>query len=275
MQNPLALIKLMKKKLLLSLGLALALVAGVVGMSAFEAHVINVTAIIENGLSVPLKEISYGTVFPQEELDRPFDISLSGSFLKEDRADDVKYMIRQKPKCAVTSNDGKTLVGPTATGHVILVPTTEDPNAYRIDCGPAPRELALDDPDTQDVNEAETWGVLPSLCPYLSKHQLDAEEASVNVPAFHQPWLIEEGKIVWTEAKGDLSKLNLDEKDTWNIDLKVPCFGGQCAQDWADFVHKFNANADPSMYTQPTTNEHKVFGCDLWVEVTGMNTIKS
>jgi len=52
----------------------------------------------------------------------------------------------------------------------------------------------------------------------------------------------------------------------------VPCFGGYCAQDWADFVHEFNSEANPDDYTQPIANEHKTFGCDLWVEVSGIST---
>ena len=52
------------KKIFLGLG-ALALAIAVVPMfAAFEAHVINVTASIENALYVPLKEIKFGTVFP-------------------------------------------------------------------------------------------------------------------------------------------------------------------------------------------------------------------
>jgi hypothetical protein len=145
-----------------------------------------------------------------------------------------------------------------------------------VDCGPAPRELKVDDPQTPE-NEAELWGVLPSLCQYLSKHQLDENEYSVDIPAFHQPFIIDNaGNVVYTEAKGNLSKVGTDPatwdtKDTWNIDLKVPCFGGQCAQDWATFVHEANPDAVPADYTQDQTNEHKVFGCDLWVEVTGVN----
>ena len=48
--------------------------------AAFEAHVINVTARIENALSVNTDPISFGTVFPQEELDRLIRLSLSKSF---------------------------------------------------------------------------------------------------------------------------------------------------------------------------------------------------
>ena len=59
----------MKKKILLGLVAVLIVISGVAGMSAFEAHVINVTAKIENALKVDTTPIDYGTVFPQEALD--------------------------------------------------------------------------------------------------------------------------------------------------------------------------------------------------------------
>ncbi len=55
----------MNKKLLMGLGAVLAVVAGVAGMAAYEAHIINVTAKIENALSVTTEAIDFGTVFPQ------------------------------------------------------------------------------------------------------------------------------------------------------------------------------------------------------------------
>ena len=71
------------KKLLLGLAAAGTALAMVPLFAAFEAHVINVTARIENALNVPLQELTFGTVFPQEMLDREFDVSLSDSFLAQ------------------------------------------------------------------------------------------------------------------------------------------------------------------------------------------------
>jgi hypothetical protein len=249
----------MKKKLILTGGMLVAISLGIVGMSAFEAHVVNVTATIENALNIPLKSIEYGTVFPQEQLDRQVEVALSDSFKAEGRVEDVEYIIRQKPKCAITTNNGTSFdPANTATGHVSL----DDLDKPVIDCGPAPREL----------KDGETWGVLPSLCEYLSKHKVDRDDQTqeVEIDAFHQPYTFAGHQVVWNEAKGYLVKPS-DLSDTWNIDLKVPCFGGQCAQDWAKFVHDANPNADPALYTQPIANEHKVFGCDLWFEVTGVS----
>lgn len=239
---------------------------------AFEAHVVNVTATIENALAVSTNSIDFGTVFPQEHLNQPLTVQLSGSFMTEERVDDVEYFIRQKPKCGVTTLDGQTLVeGSTATGHVI--PTLDDDQttdvdeskegtAYEIDCGIAPIEF-----DTA----TQKYGLLPSLCEYISK---EADEDVINdetTPSFHTPWTVSNNQVVWNDTDGYLAKSANDTVDNWIIDLAVPCFGGNCAQDWADFVHGINPAANPDDYTQDIANEHKVFGCDLWVEVSGVS----
>lgn len=259
------------KKVLLSFGLLAAAVIASVGVSAFEAHIVNVTATIENALSVPVEAIDFGTVFPQEHLEQSLSVALSGSFLAEDRVDDVEYFIRQKPKCGITTENGTVLDhDSTQTGHVIVGdnPATQDVEKYWIDCGTPSREL----------EEGETYGMLPMLCPYISKHPDNSpllpdsqvgNDGSLN--SFHQPFYVGDSQLTWNDTVGRLAKSEQDIKDDWTIDLAVPCFGGQCAQDWADFVHGFNPDADPNAYTQDTSNEHKVFGCDLWVEVSGVS----
>ncbi len=249
----------MKKKFALTLIAFVAVAAGVAGLSAFEAHVINVTAKIENALQVSADSIDFGTVFPQEELDKEVSISLSRSFLSEDRVDDVNYFIRQKPKCGLTNEDGTQLIGPTATGHVSLGPVDE----IIIDCGPAPL-----DPAGQPF--PGVWGVLPSLCEYISKE--GEKDNDGTTPSFHEPWTIVNHQIVWLDTPGRLAKSENDTTDTWTIDLAVPCFGGNCAQDWSDFVESINPNALPAdQWIQPIENEHKIYGCDLWIEVNGVS----
>ncbi|MEK7519735.1 MAG: vWA domain-containing protein [Patescibacteria group bacterium] len=233
------------KKVLLSLGAVAMVLVALPMFSAFEAHVINVTAKIENALSVPVSEIDFGTVFPQEKLDKQFDVSLSQSFKDEDRVDDVEYYIRQKPKCW----DGNETT-PTF-GRV-----TEDAQGNFV-C----------------VDEGFT--MLPILCPYLSKHELTTDgtqqENDTGINAFHGlpgSWTL--ATTLATQVTGRLAKSVQDFTDTWNVDLRVPCFGGHCAQDWDDFVQNSNPadlEIDPSAYIQPQENEHKLFGCDLWVEV--------
>ncbi len=267
----------MTKKIALGLVALVAVAASVVGLSAFEAHVINVTAKIENALSVTTEKLNFGTVFPQEHLEQPLEITLSRSFVLEDRVDDVEYIIRQKPKCGVTENDGKTLVGPTWTGHV--VPTVNDPattevdeskggTAYTIDCG-------ADKPKDLLVGTNQSAGLLPSLCEYISKDGGDEDgQSSENdgtTPSFHKPFEVVAGVVNWLDTKGKLTKVFQDTVDNWIIDLAVPCFGDHCAQDWADFVHGINPQANPDQYVQDINNEHKIFGCNLWIEVAGVS----
>lgn len=235
----------MKKKILLGFG-ALALAVVTVPMfAAYEAHVINVTATIENALSVDTTPISFGTVFPQEQLDRRIRVALSGSFEDENRVDDVQYIIRQKPKCLATDQSGKT-----ASAHIDDNGVVTCPDGY----GPNP---------------------LPLLCRYLSKHPIpgegDPSQNDGSLDAFHEIGATSTQGWVWNDVKGYLAKSANDYYDTWNLDLKVPCFEGNCAQDWADYVHGINPNANPDDYVQPIKNEHQLFGCDIWIEVIGVS----
>jgi hypothetical protein len=259
----------MKKKIVFALVAAGTAVAVLPLFAAFEAHVINVTAKIENALSVPLESINFGTVFPQEHLNLPLDVALSQSFLDETRVDDVEYIIRQKPKCGVTSDNGTVLVGPTWTGHVNVDPTTGE---VTIDCD-------ADQPDGLQLVIGEVAGLLPSLCEYISKHP-DEDESQQNdgsLNSFHMPYsVVGNGTdtpfaIAWNDTLGRLAKSDSDLVDDWTIDLAVPCFGDHCAQDWAAFVESVNPGADPDKFVQDINNEHKIFGCNLWVEVTGVS----
>ena len=253
------LIQKVSRRFFLILFISLSIIAFIPLFAAFEAHVVNVTAKIENALQVPLEAIDFGTVFPQEELDKPLRVMLSESFLAEDRVDDVEYFIRQKPKCGVTTENGTVLVGPTGTGEVVVTGS----DSYEIDCGPPPRPL----------EGGEIWSLLPDLCQYLSKHPDQSPEPGndESLNSFHKPFVVSGGNILWTDTHGELRKSIFDVVDEWLIDLAVPCFGGNCAQDWEDFVHGHNPAADPQQYVQPLENEHKIFGCNLWVEVSGVS----
>jgi hypothetical protein len=217
-------------------------------VSAFEAHVLNVTAQIENALTVPVKEIEFGLVFPQEEHELPFSVSLSDSFIADRDVDDVEYVLRQKPKCW-NNNPQTPLFG-----------------------------RAIEDAAGNFICEDAGFVVLPLLCPYLSKHETSEDgtetENDESMSAFHGrpgPWTI--ATTLAHELKGRLAKSASDLDDNWLVDLKVPCFGSGCAQDWADFVHAANPDPDvnPADYIEPATNMGALYGCDLWLEVTGIS----
>lgn len=238
----------MKKKILLGLG-ALALAVVTVPMfAAFEAHVINVTATIENALSVDPKEIKFGVVFPQEILKESLTISLSESFLSEDRADDVKYVIKQKPK---VKGDPYAIIHPDNYQDGIVA------HEYCLN------ELEkLSDP--ANLEQEYYQYCYPNLSAYLSKHKADDDDDmptdvcitgqgiyDCEVDAPNPNWKTD-------HAFGYLVKSVDDDVDKWVIDLVVPCFSGSCDQTYNPAI--YGTQLDPRL-------EHQVFGTDLWIEV--------
>lgn len=245
----------MKKRIALMLAAGGTAIAMVPMFAAFEAHVINVTATIENALSVNTTSIDFGTAFPQEKLDKTFDVTLSESFIREPRVDDVEYMIRQKPKCMRNATTTELLSLP----QFGLV--TEDANGKFV------------------CEDALHYTKLPVLCPYLSKHEVTTDgtehENDHGINAFHGlpgPWTA--STTIATQALGRLAKSAQDIADIWDIDFRVPCFRGSCAQDWKKFVQTESGSSTINYldYTLDPKDEHKLFGCDLWLEVRGIST---
>lgn len=229
----------MKKRILLSLAAVMALAIGVAGMSAYEAHVINVTAHIENALSVNTTPIEFGTVFPQEYFtNKSFTMGLSESFLASNRVDDVEYKIVQKLK-------------PCPIRKVECVPPQPG-----VTCSEPIDPTCVPDTEDQTPHNQTGWHYL-SLCQYLSKGPDNTPRNDTGERSYFQG----DHCIAPTPqdgAIGRLAKSEQDLTDTWVIDLKVPPVIGQAAQDWP---------ADC-----PTVAENdKTYGCDLWVEVTGIS----
>ena len=211
--------------------------------AAFEAHVVNVTATIENALYVHPAERTFGTVFPQEHLEQGIFITFSNSFSasNQTRVGTVEYVIKQKPKPR-----------PAYVQQVGM-------EAARDYCH-------LNSPaDAGDLTDPYYVNCMPNLCPYLSKTPdgFPTPSNDIGVPPFHDP------DDPANFAHGKINKFGVDVGDNWIIDLAVPCFKGQCAQDWNQFVLGLNPIAgDPAQYQLPQSLEHQLFGCDLWVEVT-------
>lgn len=237
----------MKKKLTILSGLAMFTgIAALPIISAFEAHIINVTARIEQALSVNPKIRNFGTVFPQEYFEQGIGITFSNSFFNDnERVSKVDYDIRQMPE-----------------------PRPEYINSAGID--EARNWCKANYPQTPFDENGEDWkeylgNCRPLLCPYLSKtpdnHPSPGND--IGVPAFHDPF--SPSGI----AHGTINKNSTDISDAWTIDLAVPCFKGECAQDYNEFVHNHNPDAmDPEQYTPPAELKGETFGCDLWIETT-------
>jgi len=221
----------MKKKIVLTIGAILIVVGGVAAMSAYEAHVINVVAHIENALSVSPKEIAFGTVFPQEYMESDFTIRLSDSFQEADRVDDVEYVIKQKPKCECNAWDKNPELCPDGQYQPVGYATHLCPAGY-----------------TQ----------MADLCRFLSKMPQD-NDGEIGEPGYYNPGTDTCLPSVRpaVQAYGKLAKSLKDLSDTWTVDLKVPPVAGYIGQDWPESCRD---------YTVPTDGVN--YGCDLWVEVT-------
>jgi hypothetical protein len=225
--------------------------------AAFEAHVVNVTARIENALFVHPESLEFGTVFPQEHLFSSFSVMFSRSFsaATQKRVGAVDYALKQKPKPR-----------PQTVADMGVEPARD----YCHENAPAV---------PGDPNDPYYKKCFPSICPFLSKHpEVDElpgtpgnQSNDVGLPPFHNPETdFATGKIIKFNSNGNT--INNDPTDIWTVDLAVPCFENHCAQDWPDFVLGLNPNAgDPAQYQLPEGLEHQMFGCDIWVEVTAIH----
>lgn len=141
-----------RKRILTTAAVAVGVLAGVSLLGAYEAHVINVKAHIENALAVSPANIDFGVVFPEETLLTTFQVNLSGSFLEQDRVDDVHYALIQKPK-------PKTVEDPRETIY---------PNSF-------PNGIAAWDYCLNETGDAQYYDYCyRNLCPYLEKLAQDA-----------------------------------------------------------------------------------------------------
>ena len=88
----------MKKTILIVTAL-LMVFSGVAAVSAYEAHVVDIKAHVENALIVS-QELDYGITFPQEWMQEEVYIGLSESFMSENntRVSDIKYALLWFPK---------------------------------------------------------------------------------------------------------------------------------------------------------------------------------
>lgn len=218
----------MRKKILLALVAVLVVAGGVAALSAYEAHVINVTARIENALKLHRETINFGTVFPQEFRQENFRIGLSPSYIDSGRTDWVWYEIVQKPKCW---NDN-----PEAPEFAPI-----DYATHRCPAG---------------------FVIMEDLCPFLSKLPAngDIDPWTVEVPSYYV-----KGMPDWCYDKPDPDRPEiaegvlggLDIMDEWTVDLKVPPVAGHIGQDWPPTCEEWTVPVDGAYY-----------GCDLWLEVT-------
>jgi hypothetical protein len=93
------------KKAILIISALVMVVSGVAAVSAYEAHVVNVKAKVENALAVTLTTedeaaggLHFGTVFPQEWLNKHFFVGFSTSWSEQTRKNTVQYQVWAESK---------------------------------------------------------------------------------------------------------------------------------------------------------------------------------
>ncbi len=79
------------RRIPLVLGALALMVSGLAAVSAYESHVVNVQAHVENALTTPVELIDLGTVFPEEFIIAEVGIQLSPSFLAEEAVTGVTF----------------------------------------------------------------------------------------------------------------------------------------------------------------------------------------
>ena len=204
------------KKILTIILAMFAIIISVPLFAAFEAHVINVTAHIENGLEVTSNELEFGTVIPQEYLEKNFTIQLSDSFMAAPELEAIDYQILQMPKPIWPKTE-------LCDAHI---PTIEVARKYCI----------------QQPNDS--YCCYPSLCPFLSKTDADPEDSNdIGVPSYYQgdKCVDKNGREY---AVGRLTRAQNDIADEWTIDLKVPPVEGFVGLDWPDTCPAIEAEDD-------------------------------
>lgn len=91
----------MKKKLTFSVIIAFILIiSGITAVGAWEGHLVDVKAHVENAVGVTPLDVDFGIMFPQEEVEKEVYIGLSESFRAEEqtRYSSVKYYVCWEPK---------------------------------------------------------------------------------------------------------------------------------------------------------------------------------
>jgi hypothetical protein len=101
------------KKVLLLVSALLIVFSGVAAVSAYEGHLVNVKAHVENAIAVTADHFNFGTVFPEATLETDIFVGLSESFQAQDRYSTVHYKVYWERKPVP---DGTTVCKPENIG---------------------------------------------------------------------------------------------------------------------------------------------------------------
>ena len=179
--------------------------------AAYEAHIINVTAHIENSLQASTYGIDFGTVFPQEYIaDDTFDIGLSESFLSQDRVKSVSYKIVQKAK-GWTLNFGDKDDVDTHNRTLLFVDPDQDDSGYTDSTGVL--RITTDSSGVEDLfGLGETFGDVTAPRMVIPIGGNFTVETNVTLPV--APVYYQSGGILVYGSDGNVVRLELTATDT-------------------------------------------------------------
>ena len=204
----------MLKKIIASVALVATVAVSAAMFAAFEAHVINVTAHIENALTVDTHGIDFGTVFPQEYIDdKEFTVSLSRSFMEEGRVDDVEYKIVQKDK-PWTLNFGDPIDDVnTHNRSLLFVDPDQYDSHYTISGGVL--TITTDSNNVEDLfGTGEVFGdvTAPRMMIPMGGNFTIETKVTVDPTSYYQA-----GGILVYESDGNVVRLEVTNWDEWNL----------------------------------------------------------
>lgn len=185
-----------KKIFMIALSLFFVL-GGAAALGVLQNKILNVAACIDNtNIKVDPNSLDFGKVFPQEYLEKNFIISLSKSFLGDNKSEGIQYSILQKPKCWNNNS---------------LHPkyAEVDEKTGKCPCG---------------------YSKMNDLCQFLSETTGDANDTSK--PSYFNSQTDSCPSTPPIAASGILTKNGQDTSDNWIVDFKVPPIAGFVAQDW-------------------------------------------
>jgi hypothetical protein len=227
----------LKKAILIVAALVLVL-SGVAAVSAYEGHLINIKAHVENAIAVETYEMDFGAVFPQEELQKQLTFGMSESFCDktQTRLSSISYELYYELK---------PLEGDAGPPYM---------NDYFQPLSPF---LVLADGDPADQNDE----FLPQPVP---------------VPAPDQPVLVGRGQLTKVIPEPPDGKEG-DICDVIHIDFNVPVFEGWYNEltdpkaPWPYMLKKgeFVIEDERLCNTYDVKVPHADLGIDLKIQVVG------
>ncbi len=176
------------KKTILIVAALLMVFSSVAAVSAFEAHIVDVKAHVENALIVS-EDVDFGTVFPQEWLEREVYLGLSNSFMSENqtRVSDLSYALYWTPKL-IREHPGA--IDPDGDGYFEPISPFLDPTH---EGGDWPSDSTVFHADSFNVTHPDGFD-------------------SLTVPTGYEKW-----------AWGHLDQAS-DPYDVWHLAFNVPVF---------------------------------------------------